>query len=86
MTIKNKPTASEILEILNQPWIGTEEIKRLACVGNDKARKIKTKIKEQLLDEGYTLPSSNVANIDFSMLFISLGGMSFPVNNHSEVQ
>lgn len=60
MTIKNKPTASEMLEILNQPWIGTEEIKRLACVGNDKARKIKTKIKEQLLDEGYILPSSNV--------------------------
>lgn len=60
MTIKNKPTASEMLEILNQPWIGTEEIKRLACVGNDKARKIKAKIKEQLLDEGYILPSSNV--------------------------
>lgn len=60
MVIKNKPTVNEILEILNSPWVGTKEIKRLACVGDNKAIQIKKAIKEQLSEEGYTLPSTNV--------------------------
>lgn len=60
MIVKDKPTASEVLEILSRPWVGTKEIKRVACVGNNKATEIKNAIQQQLLDEGYILPSANV--------------------------
>ncbi|HIQ91044.1 MAG TPA: hypothetical protein IAB27_05425 [Candidatus Coprosoma intestinipullorum] len=72
MTIKEKPTASEILKIISQPWIGTKEIGKLACVGLNKAIEIKKEIKKELLDEGYKLPSGNVVPCDRVVKYLKI--------------
>ena len=48
--------ANEILEKINNQWASTKDIKALACVGNNKAYEIKTKITKDLEENGYFLP------------------------------
>ena len=52
-----KLTARETLKLLDNQWADTNDIKKLACCGTNKAGVIKNEIKEQLKKEGYELPS-----------------------------
>lgn len=45
MRVKKEPLpAIEVLEILDKYWVSTNDIKAIACVGKDKARKIKKEV------------------------------------------
>ena len=52
-------SAKEILDILDQQWLDTKDIKNIACVGIKNAKKIKEEITKRikLEDENYFLPN-----------------------------
>ena len=50
----------EILRTLNKLWLNTEDIRIVASVGVDRAREIKNTISEQLLNDGWYLPTGMV--------------------------
>ncbi len=51
-----KKNATEILNILNNQWAGTKEIRQIGMVGETMALNIKREIATQLEKEGYRLP------------------------------
>jgi len=53
-------TAKEILKIIEKMWASTDDIKKLGCVGNNKALKIKNEIKTRMQEEGYAIPRNLV--------------------------
>lgn len=55
-----RASANEMLDILNKQWLDTKDIKVLASVGIEKARKIKNEIISKLEDENYFLPNGLV--------------------------
>lgn len=58
--IPTRASANEMLDILNKQWLDTKDIKVLASVGIDKARRIKNEIISTLAAEHYFLPTSLV--------------------------
>ncbi len=48
--------SSEILEILSHQYVSTEDIKKIACCGLNRAQTIKRNIVKQLESENYLLP------------------------------
>ncbi|MBQ6546500.1 MAG: hypothetical protein IJL74_00685 [Bacilli bacterium] len=54
-----KLTANETLDLLNKQWADTNDIKKLACCGTNRAGLIKQEIKQQLGDK-YFLPKGLV--------------------------
>ena len=55
-----RASANEMLDVLNKQWLDTKDIKLLASVGIEKARKIKNEIISTLEDDNYFLPSGLV--------------------------
>ncbi len=53
-------SAREMLNIINKPWAGTNEIMQIGCIGKNKALEIKKEIKQNLEQEGYYLPKNLV--------------------------
>lgn len=53
-------TAKEVYSIIKKMWANTEDIKKLGCVGNNKALQIKREIRNQMVDEGYLIPRNLV--------------------------
>jgi len=49
-------TAKETLDLLNNQWATTEDIMKLAFVGESKAREMTKEIKKIVEDRGYKLP------------------------------
>ena len=49
-------TNEDILKLIAKQWANKEDIKKLACVGNNKAYDIIKNIKLELVEKGYTLP------------------------------
>lgn len=58
--IPTRASANEMLDVLNKQWLDTKDIKLLASVGIEKARKIKNEIISTLEDDNYFLPSGLV--------------------------
>ena len=58
--IPTRASANEMLDVLNKQWLDTKDIKLLASVGIEKARKIKNEIISALEDDNYFLPSGLV--------------------------
>ena len=57
MRVKKQPLpAIEILSILDRYWINTKDIKSIACVGVDKANKIKREVEHLCELEKMKLP------------------------------
>lgn len=56
----NRLTATETLELLNNQWATTTDVKRLACVGTNKSLDIMKSIREDAESKGYFLPSGLV--------------------------
>ena len=54
-----KLTANETLDLLNKQWADTNDVKKLACCGSNRAGVIKKEIREQL-GETYFLPKGLV--------------------------
>lgn len=52
----NRLTATETLELLNNQWATTTDVKRLASVGTNKSLDIMKSIREDAENKGYYLP------------------------------
>ncbi len=52
----NSLNASELLELTSKLWASTEDIKRIGCVGKNKALKIKNEIRNQMVDDNMVFP------------------------------
>lgn len=55
-----RASAKEMLKILDNQWLSTNDIKTLACVGIRKAKQIKDEIAKQEADKNNFLPNSLV--------------------------
>ncbi len=79
----NSLNASELLEILSKLWASTEDIKKIGCVGKNKALKIKNEIRNQMVDDNMVFPRYLVSmeyvkeyfKIDEDKLRIQAGGV-----------
>lgn len=49
--------ARETIELISKQWCTTEDIKKLTGLGKTSALKLKSKIKADLLNKGYSLPN-----------------------------
>lgn len=49
-------SATETLELLNNQWATTSDVKKLACVGNNRGSDIMRAIRENAESQGYHLP------------------------------
>lgn len=58
--VPKRTSVDEMLLILNKQWLDTQDIRKLACVGEAKARKIKYEIRDNLLAENWFLPEGLV--------------------------
>lgn len=53
-------TANETLKVIQKMWATTEDIMKLGCCGTNKALKIKSEIRNKMIDEGYIVPRNLV--------------------------
>ena len=53
-------TAPEVKNIISKMWASTDDIKKLGCIGNNKALKIKKELRNKMVDEGYAIPRNLV--------------------------
>ena len=51
---------NELLKILSQQWCSLNDLMKICKCGKNKALIDKNKIKNQLLDEGYIIPSRDL--------------------------
>ena len=58
--IKNIST-NEMRELTNQIWASTEDIKKIGCIGKNKALEIKKEIREQMKQDKMIFPRNLVA-------------------------
>ncbi len=58
--IAKRISVSDMLEILNNQWLSSMDIKKLACVSLVKAIKIKDEITEELTSNNYFVPNGLV--------------------------
>lgn len=52
----NSLNAEELLEILSKLWASTDDIKKIGCVGKNKALKMKNEIRNQMVDDNMVFP------------------------------
>lgn len=48
--------AKETVKILDKLWASTEDIKKIGCVGKNKALKIKREIRDKMIDDNMIFP------------------------------
>lgn len=62
MRVVERLPASEILKLLDKQWLNTSDIKKLACVGTNKAIELRNAIASKVTndDPNYFLPSKLV--------------------------
>lgn len=53
-------SAQEVKKIISKMWASTDDIKKLGCIGNNKALKIKKEIRNKMVDDGYAIPRNLV--------------------------
>ena len=52
--------ANELLEILAQQWCSLNDLMKICKCGKNKALIVKNRIKNELLEEGYIIPSRSL--------------------------
>lgn len=57
---KKRASASETLEILNNPWLTARDIMKLMCLGANRAYEETKIIRSRVEKKGYTLPKGYV--------------------------
>jgi hypothetical protein len=50
-------TAKETLELISKQWCDLNDLRKLTGLGKNSATKLKTDIKNDLINKGYLLPS-----------------------------
>ena len=53
--------AKEMTEILDKMWASTEDIKRLGCIGKNRALEIKKEIKRKMSEDNMIYPRNYVS-------------------------
>ena len=48
--------AEELIPIFSKVWASTEDIKKVGCIGKNKALKIKNEIRNQMIDDNMVFP------------------------------
>ena len=56
--------AKETLKLISKQWCDLNDLMRLAEIGKNSAIKLRSEIKKELLDKGYTLPSNRLPMIE----------------------
>lgn len=51
---------NELLKILSKQWCSLNDLMKICKCGKNKALIVKNKIKDQLLEEGYLIPSRDL--------------------------
>ncbi len=67
-------TANELLDVLNNQWATTQDIRAIGSVGNNKAYEIKDEIRKKVEADGYKLPNNLIPMqyvVDYFKLNIS---------------
>ena len=47
----------EMFDLISKQWCTTEDLKKITGLGKNSALKLKSKIKKDLIDKGYSLPN-----------------------------
>lgn len=56
--------AKETLKLISKQWCDLNDLMMLAEIGKNSAIKLRSEIKKELLDKGYTLPSNRLPMIE----------------------
>ena len=56
--------AKETLKLISKQWCDLSDLMMLAEIGKNSAIKLRSEIKKELLDKGYTLPSNRLPMIE----------------------
>lgn len=56
--------AKETLKLISKQWCDLNDLMMLAEIGKNSAIKLRSEIKNELLDKGYTLPSNRLPMIE----------------------
>ena len=52
--------AKETLKILSKQWCSVNDLMKIMCIGRNKALALRNQLKNQLINEGYIVPSYNL--------------------------
>lgn len=56
--------ARETLKLISKQWCNLEDLMRLAEIGKNNAVKLRKEIKQDLINQGYTLPNNRLPMIE----------------------
>ncbi len=52
--------AKETLKLLSKQWCSVNDLMKIMCIGRNKALALRNQLKNQLINEGYIVPSYNL--------------------------
>jgi len=64
-------SAKEMTEIMDKMWASTEDIKRLGCIGKNKALEIKKEIKQMMRDDNLVYPR-NLVSMEYVIKYFKI--------------
>lgn len=56
--------ARETLKLISKQWCNLEDLMKLAEIGKNNAVKLRKEIKQDLINQGYTLPNNRLPMIE----------------------
>ena len=56
--------ARETLKLISKQWYNLDDLMRLAEIGKNNAVKLRKEIKQDLINQGYTLPNNRLPMIE----------------------
>ena len=56
--------ARETLKLISKQWCNLDDLMRLAEIGKNNAVKLRKEIKQELINQGYTLPNNRLPMIE----------------------
>ena len=56
--------ARETLKLISKQWCNLEDLMKLAEIGKNNAIKLRKEIKQDLINQGYTLPNNRLPMIE----------------------
>jgi len=76
--------AKETLKLISKQWCDLNDLMKLAEIGKNNAVKLRSEIKNELLDKGYTLPNNKLPMIEVvNKLKININYLERMTKEHS---
>lgn len=76
--------AKETLRLISKQWCDLNDLMKLAEIGKNNAVKLRSEIKNELLDKGYTLPNNKLPMIEVvNKLKININYLERMTKEHS---